>query len=99
MEKENKNIVLKTIHLINSNLVVAIFFYTLYYLIVFYVFASTSRWITISFLLGTFSGLFFRFIIYEEKYGRKKRLKITLWLMVGVPIFFVVVEIIIKRIV
>jgi hypothetical protein len=102
VEKENKNIVKKIIYRINSNAALAILFYTLTYLIVFYLFTDNSRWpwiyITRSLSLGTFSGLFFRFVIYAEGYDWKKRLKIALWIMIGVAIISAVVEIIIKRI-
>ena len=102
MQKENKNIVIKIVHRINSNMALAILIYTLLYLIVFYIFTDKSRWSWIyvlrSLSLGIFSGLFFCFVIYAEGYDRKKRIKIAIWLMIGVAIITAVVETIIKRI-
>jgi hypothetical protein len=102
MEKINKSIRVKILHWINSNMAIAIPFYTLFYLIFFYLFTNNSKWSWIYLLrslsLGVCSGLFFRFIIHAEGYDWKKKLKIALWIIFGVAIISALVEIIIKRI-
>ncbi|MCX6167938.1 MAG: hypothetical protein NTX65_01250 [Ignavibacteriales bacterium] len=102
MEKKNKNIVIKIVHRINSNMALSIPVYSLYYFIVFYFLVNDSKWswiyVTRSLALGIVSGLFFRFVIYEGRYDRKKNVKIALLIMIGVVIIAAVVEVIIKRI-
>ena len=100
MEKKNMNIVLRIARRINSNLALALPSYSLYFLIVFYLITDKSRWswtyVTMSLSLGIFSALFFRFVIYGEGYDRKKRLKILIWIFIGVVLISAVVEVIIR---
>ncbi len=102
MKKINKSNLKNIIHWINSNMQIAIPFYTLYYLLLFYLFTNNSNWSWIYLLrslsLGVFSGLYFRFVMAPEGYNWKKRFKIALLIMVVVATISAVVEILIKRI-
>jgi len=96
------NVVRKFIYRVNMNLLISIPMYSLFYLMAFYLFTDKSNlfWIfaTRSLMLGTFSGLFFRFVVYGEGYDRKKRIKFLMWIIICVLIVFSILEIFIKKI-
>lgn len=98
----NKSSARKLIYRINMNPLISIPLYSVYYLTAFYIISDKLNWswLTVprSIMLGTFTGLFSRYVLYGEGYNRKRRIKILIWIIIGVVLIGVAADLLIKRI-